>query len=160
MQKPVHAIRANRYHCPCITLEVSYVSVSKSSITLRYFNKSMFRRTLQNYTKIFNSCTYDRKNRKKCDGFVHYLAFGIRFRLRILVNGAVGGGRPRNTASTEVYMPHIELRARLRDGLITPMRGLLGTAHSCFSEKSEKLSAICETADCRFLCTFAVEKVQ
>ena len=28
-----------------------------------------------------------------------------------------------------VDIPHIELHARLRDGLITPMRGLLGTAH-------------------------------
>ena len=60
----------------------------------------------------------------------------------------------------EVYMPHITGCAGLRDGLITPMRGPLGTAHSRFSVKSEKLSAICEIVDCCFLCTFAVEKVQ
>ena len=111
MQKPVHAIRANRYHCPCITLEVSYVSVSKSSITLRYFNKSMFRRTLQNYIKFFNSRASDCEIHIKCDGFVRYLAFGTRFRLRILVNGAVGRwATTKYSAGRGLYAPYHGLR--------------------------------------------------
>ena len=52
------------------------------------FQYVLFRRTLQNYTKLFNSRTSDCENHIKCDGFVHYQAFGTQFRLRNLTNRA------------------------------------------------------------------------
>ena len=45
---------------------------------------------LQNYTKLINSRTSDCKIHIKCDGLVHYHAFGTRFRLRNLMHRAVG----------------------------------------------------------------------
>ena len=37
MQQPVHAMRVNHYPLSCVTkLEISYVPISKTSITLRY----------------------------------------------------------------------------------------------------------------------------
>ena len=48
---------------------------------------------------------------KKCDGFVHYLAFGIRFRLRILVNGAVGRwATTKYSVGRGLYAPYHGLR--------------------------------------------------
>ena len=134
----VDAVTSPRYTREPLSLSLHYIGSFLRFRQQVEHNASLFqyvlsRRTLQNYTKIFNSCTSDRENRKKCDGFVHYLAFGIRFRLRILVNGAVGGGRPRNTASAEVYMPHITGCARLRDGLYAPYRAprrVAGRSHN------------------------------
>ena len=71
----------------------------------------LFRRTLQKYTKFFNSRTSDQEIHIKCDGFVHCLAFGIRFRLRILVNGAVGRwATTKYSVGRGLYAPYHGLR--------------------------------------------------
>ena len=98
----------------------------------------------------------------KFDESVHYLAFGIRFRFQNLMHRAAGQGISTTKFSVDrgLCTPQRESRAGKNVVDVPHICGPLGTAHSRFSVKSEKLSAICETADCRFLRTFAVEKVQ
>ena len=125
------------------------------------FQYVLFRRTLQNYIKLFNSHTSDCEIHIKCDGFVHYLAFDIRFRLRILVNGAVGRwATTKYGVGRGLYAPYHGLRKVAGRSHNPYKRAARYSPFVFFSVKSEQLSAICETADCRFLCTFAVEKVQ
>ena len=80
---------------------------------------------LQNYTKIFNSRTSDCEIHMKCDGFVHYLAFGTRFRLRNLMHRAADREfRLRNPVLTEVDVPHIEGFASRNGGRYAPYRAI------------------------------------
>ena len=65
----------------------------------------------QNYIKFFNSRASDCEIHIKCAEFVHYLAFGIRFRLRILVNGAVGRwATTKYSVGRGLYAPYHGLR--------------------------------------------------
>ena len=116
----VHAIRANHYTVLAFLRSFSrfYQQVEHNASLFQYV---LFRRTMQNYTKIFNSRTSDCEIQIKCDGFVHYLAFGTRFRLRNLMHRAADREiRLRNSMSIEVYMPHITGCAGLRGGLYAP----------------------------------------